>query len=73
MTVGLLQTPLGEPYLAAATLRITSPEEMQRGIKTHRFTSHSPAASRQSGGHVNSDLIAADKYGPSLSSYFPVT
>lgn len=46
---------------------------MHSGIKLCRFTSHSPAASRESGSHVSSDLIAADECASSPSGYFPVT
>lgn len=46
---------------------------MHSGIKSCRFTSHSPAASRESGSHVSADPIAADECASSPSGYFPVT
>lgn len=61
------------PYLDAATQRITLPEEMLSGIKLRCLISYSPKARRQSRNHVNSDLIATDKYTPPLFSYIPVT
>lgn len=49
------------------------PHQMHSGIKLCRFTSHSPAATRESGSHVSSDLIAADECASSPSGYFPLT